>query len=75
MEAEQAALADEVARSTPFGILGVLRIASREEVKKAYRALAKRYHPDRNMGVGQDEAAVQFRRIAGERPLFVSEWG
>jgi molecular chaperone DnaJ len=43
-------------------VLGVARNADADEVKRSYRNLARRYHPDRNQG--DEEAARRFREIA-----------
>lgn len=37
-----------------YNILGVAPNASTDEIKKRYRSLAMRYHPDRNSDAGAD---------------------
>jgi DnaJ-class molecular chaperone len=44
-----------------YSLLGVKRNASSEEIKRAYRKLVFRYHPDRNPGNG--EAADKFKEV------------
>lgn len=46
----------------PYKVLGVDRNASDEDIRKAYRALAKKYHPDLN--VEDKKAADRFKEIA-----------
>lgn len=45
----------------PYKVLAVSNTASKEEIRKAYRALARKYHPDVNPG---DKAAEEkFKEI------------
>ena len=45
----------------PYKVLGLDRNASDEDVKRAYRALAKKYHPDLNPG--DQEAARRMQEV------------
>ncbi|MHC4860079.1 MAG: molecular chaperone DnaJ [Planctomycetota bacterium] len=46
-----------------YTVLGVAEDASQAEIKKAYRGLAKRFHPDKNRG--DSEAEKRFKEIQG----------
>ncbi len=48
-------------RDDYYGILGVTRSAKPDEIKRAYRKLAKQYHPDRNPG--NQAAEAKFKEV------------
>lgn len=50
----------------PYKVLGLDSTATDEEIKKAYRRLAMKYHPDKVEGLGEEvkkNAEAQFREI------------
>lgn len=50
-----------MAQSDPYEVLGVPRGASADDIKSAYRRLARRYHPDVNPG--DKDAEEKFKEI------------
>lgn len=45
----------------PYEVLGVAKTASEDDIKKAYRKLARQFHPDRNPG--DKQAETKFKEV------------
>ncbi len=55
----------------PYAVLGVARTATAEEIRTAYRKLARKYHPDVNPG---DKAAeARFKEVAAAYDVLSDE--
>ena len=58
-----------------YEVLGVSKTATQDELKKAYRKLARKYHPDLNKD--NEEAAEKFKECKGfftDEPQYY-RWG
>jgi molecular chaperone DnaJ len=54
-----------------YGLLGVKRTASAEEIRKAFRKLARKYHPDVNPG--DKKAEERFKEISEANDVLSDE--
>eukprot|EP01089_Gocevia_fonbrunei_P020274 TRINITY_DN750_c0_g2_i2.p1 TRINITY_DN750_c0_g2~~TRINITY_DN750_c0_g2_i2.p1 ORF type:complete len:150 (-),score=38.78 TRINITY_DN750_c0_g2_i2:690-1139(-) len=46
-----------------YETLGVNRGSSKQEIKRAYRALAKQWHPDKHADADKDKASAKYQEI------------
>ena len=51
-----------MAKKDFYDVLGLSRQASADDIKKAYRKMAMKYHPDKNLG--DKSAEDQFKSIS-----------
>ena len=58
----------------PFQVLGVSRDASDSEIKKAYRTLSRKYHPDANINnPHKEEAEEKFKELQQAYQQIINE--
>jgi len=47
-----------------YEVLGVVKSCDGEEIKRAYRRLAMKFHPDRNQGEAKTDAEIRFKECS-----------
>ncbi len=58
----------------PYGVLGVSRDASMDDIKKAYRKLSRKYHPDANINnPNKAQAEETFKQVQAAYNQIVAE--
>lgn len=58
----------------PYSVLGVSRTADMDEIKKAYRTLSRKYHPDANINnPNKAEAEEKFKQVQQAYDQIVKE--
>lgn len=58
----------------PYKVLGLSPVASDEEVKKAYRKLSRKYHPDANINnPNKDQAEEKFKEIQAAYQMIMNK--
>ena len=62
--ADAAATAAPAAAQDLYAVLGCAKGDDAPVITRKYRKLALKYHPDRNRGEGQEEAAEKFRAVS-----------
>lgn len=48
----------------PYQVLDINNNATEEEIRKAYKKLALKYHPDKNMGENREVAEKKFKEVS-----------